>query len=324
MLSRFIHVRFFAILCMIALQDPLSMEFSRQGYWSGLPCPPPGDLPDPGILPTSLCLLHWQVGSFPLPPLRKSILMGAYDQTQINVKSGGVECCRESGLGRGLRSAGGSGSSVSCSARGGGCMRVDSWAATWRGRCLLIGQMVSTFPNECSYCSSIYIHFERVLPGCLQVALLGLQTVQWVGDFRPPPPPPLWPQNRALKLHTLTSPIVLACLRSASSGLTAERLQQAHGGRGGNVNDDNWAGIHDLELIHRWNSKERKRGQNCRQYICECVQFVVSFHSLLNSPLLRKRRGRGKNHTVNWSFFPDTMYVLTETFNAYSQNVSTR
>ena len=35
-------------------QAPLSMEFSRQEYWSGLPCPPPGDLPDPGLEPTSL------------------------------------------------------------------------------------------------------------------------------------------------------------------------------------------------------------------------------------------------------------------------------
>ena len=34
--------------------DPLSMEFSRQEYWSGLPCSPPGDLLDPGIKPTSL------------------------------------------------------------------------------------------------------------------------------------------------------------------------------------------------------------------------------------------------------------------------------
>ena len=31
-----------------------SMGFSRQEYWSGLPCPPPGDLPDPGMEPTSL------------------------------------------------------------------------------------------------------------------------------------------------------------------------------------------------------------------------------------------------------------------------------
>ena len=33
---------------------PLSMGFSRQEYWSGLPCPPPGDLPNPGIKPASL------------------------------------------------------------------------------------------------------------------------------------------------------------------------------------------------------------------------------------------------------------------------------
>ena len=34
---------------LIAHQAPLSMEFSRQEYWSGFPCPPPGDFPDPGI-----------------------------------------------------------------------------------------------------------------------------------------------------------------------------------------------------------------------------------------------------------------------------------
>ena len=43
-----------------ARQAPLSMGFSRQEYWSGLPFPSPGDLPDPGIEPT---LLHWQVDS---------------------------------------------------------------------------------------------------------------------------------------------------------------------------------------------------------------------------------------------------------------------
>ena len=35
-------------------QPPLSMRFSRQEYWSGLPCPPPGDLPDLGMEPMSL------------------------------------------------------------------------------------------------------------------------------------------------------------------------------------------------------------------------------------------------------------------------------
>ena len=38
----------------VAHQAPLSMGSSRQEYWSGLPCPPPGDLPDPGIEPPSL------------------------------------------------------------------------------------------------------------------------------------------------------------------------------------------------------------------------------------------------------------------------------
>ena len=54
MLSLFSRVRFCATLLTVAHQAPLSMGFSRQEYWSGLPCPPPGDLPDPGIEPTSL------------------------------------------------------------------------------------------------------------------------------------------------------------------------------------------------------------------------------------------------------------------------------
>ena len=37
--------------------------FSRQEYWSGLPCPSPKDLPDSGMEPASLGLLHWQAGS---------------------------------------------------------------------------------------------------------------------------------------------------------------------------------------------------------------------------------------------------------------------
>ena len=48
-----------------ACQAPLSMGFSRQEHWSGLPCPPPGDLPNPG---SNLGLLHWQVGSLLLEP----------------------------------------------------------------------------------------------------------------------------------------------------------------------------------------------------------------------------------------------------------------
>ena len=40
----------------IVQQAPLSMEFSRQEHWSGLPCPSPGDLPDPGIKTRFLCI----------------------------------------------------------------------------------------------------------------------------------------------------------------------------------------------------------------------------------------------------------------------------
>ena len=49
-----------------AHQAPLSMGFSRQEYWSGLPFPSPGDLPDPGIKPESPVL---QADSLPAEPI---------------------------------------------------------------------------------------------------------------------------------------------------------------------------------------------------------------------------------------------------------------
>ena len=62
-LSHFSHVRLFVTPWTVAQQAPLSLGFSRQEYWSGLPCPPPGDLPDRGMEPTSPAL---QVDSLPL------------------------------------------------------------------------------------------------------------------------------------------------------------------------------------------------------------------------------------------------------------------
>ena len=50
------HVRLFVNPWTVASQALLSMGFSRQGYWSGLPFPSPGDLPDPGIKPRSPAL----------------------------------------------------------------------------------------------------------------------------------------------------------------------------------------------------------------------------------------------------------------------------
>ena len=55
-LSHCSHVQLFATPWTIARQAPLSMEFSRQEYWSGLPFPSPGKLPDPGMEPESLPL----------------------------------------------------------------------------------------------------------------------------------------------------------------------------------------------------------------------------------------------------------------------------
>ena len=48
------HVRLCETLWTLAHQAPVSQGFSRQEYWSGLPCFPPGDLPNPGIEPVSL------------------------------------------------------------------------------------------------------------------------------------------------------------------------------------------------------------------------------------------------------------------------------
>ena len=50
-LSCFSCVQLFVTPRTVARQAPLTMRFSRQGYWSGLPCPPPGNLPDLGIKP---------------------------------------------------------------------------------------------------------------------------------------------------------------------------------------------------------------------------------------------------------------------------------
>ena len=68
-LSCFCHVQLFVTLWTVARHTPVSMGFSKHEYWSGLPCPPPKDLPDPGIEPPSpvtlalkadsLLLSHW-------------------------------------------------------------------------------------------------------------------------------------------------------------------------------------------------------------------------------------------------------------------------
>ena len=69
-LTHFSCTLLFATLWTVACQAPLSMGFSRQESWSGLPCPPPGDLPDSGIETVSL-ISPVLAGSLPLASLQK-------------------------------------------------------------------------------------------------------------------------------------------------------------------------------------------------------------------------------------------------------------
>ena len=76
----------------VVCQVPLSVGFFRKKYGSGLPCPPPRDLPLQGISPTHglvPCLLHWQVGSLPLMPPGKPIAT----QTLNGKDWAGIQMC---------------------------------------------------------------------------------------------------------------------------------------------------------------------------------------------------------------------------------------
>ena len=65
------HVQPFATPSIEIYQAPLSMGFSRQEYWSGLPCPPPRDLPNPGIKLGSPVSPALQADSFTAEPQGK-------------------------------------------------------------------------------------------------------------------------------------------------------------------------------------------------------------------------------------------------------------
>ena len=66
------RVQLFAAPWTVAPQAPLSMGLSRQESWSGLPFPPPGDLPTQGSSPHLLHLLHWQADMLPLSHRRRT------------------------------------------------------------------------------------------------------------------------------------------------------------------------------------------------------------------------------------------------------------
>ena len=73
MLSCFRRVRLFVTQWTVAHQAPLSMDYSRQEYWSGLPFPSPEDLLDPGIKPVSLGFLELAGRFFTTKPHGKPI-----------------------------------------------------------------------------------------------------------------------------------------------------------------------------------------------------------------------------------------------------------
>ena len=83
------HVQLFVASWTVAHQAPLSMEVSRQESWSRLPFPTPGDLPDPGIEPTSLVSPGSASGFFTIVPPRKPHI-----HAYIHTKKGmfGSEC----------------------------------------------------------------------------------------------------------------------------------------------------------------------------------------------------------------------------------------
>ena len=76
-LSHFSRVRLFVTPWTVAHQAPLSVGFPRQEYRSGLPCPPPGDLPDPGIEPAATAS---QADSLPTEPPGKPFSNGVHPQ----------------------------------------------------------------------------------------------------------------------------------------------------------------------------------------------------------------------------------------------------
>ena len=82
-------IQLFAVLWTVAHQIRLSKEFFRQEYWSGSPFPPPGNLPNPVIKLTSLCLLQWQADSLPLHHLESpTIQMSAWKIKNLSRRSG--------------------------------------------------------------------------------------------------------------------------------------------------------------------------------------------------------------------------------------------
>ena len=87
MQSCFSHVQLFMTLWTVACQTSLSMGFSRQEYRSGLPCSPPGDLPDPGTEPASFKSPALAGGFFTTSTTREALRASSSMQTTPSIQS---------------------------------------------------------------------------------------------------------------------------------------------------------------------------------------------------------------------------------------------
>ena len=86
------HVQLFVTPWTVALRAPLSMGFPRQEYWSRLPFPTSGALPDQGIEPTFLVFPAWQANSLPLSHPRSWVLTVAREIFSSGMRTLAVAC----------------------------------------------------------------------------------------------------------------------------------------------------------------------------------------------------------------------------------------
>ena len=84
-LNHFSHIQLFATMRTVACHAPLSVRFPRQENWSGLPCPPPGALSDPGIEPAPPASPSLQADSLPLSHWRSPELNTVLSNTSPNL-----------------------------------------------------------------------------------------------------------------------------------------------------------------------------------------------------------------------------------------------
>ena len=132
MLSRFSRVWLFVTLWTITCQAPLSMGFSSQAYWSGLPFPSPGDLPHPGmeVLSLGVSCTGWQIlhhCTTWVTPLAESLIWGHH--RLFEYPSLQVRLCNRAGSDAGVKSASKYGRTELSSPSG--CGRCDGTEVSW-------------------------------------------------------------------------------------------------------------------------------------------------------------------------------------------------